>query len=73
MPLPPVIAAVELAHRVDWDDDLERDWRSQMDDEDFEGLDPHEAFEQWKAGWRARATRIIAERLEERRDEDEDE
>ena len=57
----------------DWDDDLERDWRSQMDDEDFEGLDPHEAFEQWKAGWRARATRIIAERLEERRDEDEDE
>jgi len=57
----------------DWDDDLERDWRSQMDDEDFEGLDPHEAFEQWKAGWRARATRIIAEKLEERRDEDEDE
>jgi hypothetical protein len=55
----------------DWDDDLEREWRGQMADEDFEGLDPHEAFEQWKAGWRAQAVRIIADRLKEREDEEE--
>jgi hypothetical protein len=55
----------------DWDDDLEREWIGQMNDEDFEGLDPHKAFAQWKAGWRARAVRTIADRLKEREDEEE--
>lgn len=45
-------------------DGMEEQWLAQQDD--LEGLDPHECFEHWKRGWKLCAVREIAHQLEER-------
>lgn len=59
---------------AEWEEDgMEEQWLSQQDD--FEGLDPHECYENWKSGWKSCAVVTIEEHLERmaeyRRDEEE--
>jgi hypothetical protein len=58
-----------------WEDDgMEEQWLEQQDD-DFEGLDPHKAYEAWASGWRGRAVGYVERELErklEHGDEDDE-
>lgn len=45
-------------------DGMEEQWLAQQDD--LEGLDPHECYENWKRGWKLCAVREIEHQLEER-------
>ena len=55
-----------------WEDDgMEEQWLEQQDD--FEGLDPHKAYEAWAGGWKERAVGYVESELERRKREREDE
>lgn len=47
------------------EDDLEARWIGQQDD--FEGLDPRLAYEEWRAGWKACAVDVLTEHHREAR------
>lgn len=62
-----------VAHIVDrtwkmWEveDDLEARWLSQQEN-DFDNLDPHLAYEAWRAGWKACAVDVLTEHHRETR------
>jgi hypothetical protein len=58
---------VELAW-ARWEaEGMEEQWLSQQDD--FEGLDPHQCYENWKAGWITCATGEIENAIEQREEE----
>lgn len=66
--------AEEIVERTwaQWErDGMEEQWLEQQDD--FEGLDPHKAYEAWASGWRGRAVGYVERELERRRKDAEDE
>lgn len=62
--------AREIVERTwaQWEaDGLEQEWLSQQDD--FEGLDPHKAYEAWASGWKERVVGYVEHELERRREQ----
>jgi hypothetical protein len=59
---------------AEWEDDgMEEQWLEQQDD--LEGLDPHQCYEAWRDGWKSCATRVVGYELIDRakRAEDDEE
>jgi hypothetical protein len=65
--------AEEIVERTwaEWEaDGMEEQWLEQQDD--LEGLDPHQCYDSWKVGWKVCAVSTIDEHLERMKDRDDE-